>query len=450
MTAGAGVSVPQRRAAGRKAVGKPFYGWYVVVFNMLVLASGTGLVNNSAGQFLKPLTEALGISRAEASLYNSCLTVVMIGLVPQLTKIFRVIRPRMVSSFGVLCIAGGWFSLSFAQNKWHLYLSAALIGVGLSFTGTTMVAMIIGRWFVKSKGKALGLAMLGTALGAMIYNPVCAALIQNYGFRAAYRITAIILLCGMIPYLLGYAFKPEDKGQTALGLAGNATGDSGGPRAATPSREMTGLTWDKARKSGSFKAVCFIAMALNACGIGIYTQMQAYLTDAGYAVVLAASVVSIASLCNGFAKMLFGWLDDKIGTRGNFRLATGVLFGGMLSLLFVREGTAVGYIAAVLFGIGLSCPTIITPMVTMAALGQKDFPAIYSRVAGFFYLGATLGPVVSGLVFDLTGGYRAAILFYMALLSACVLIGTRLLRHKAYEADTAVPAPAPTPAEQRA
>ncbi|HJA08204.1 MAG TPA: MFS transporter [Candidatus Mailhella merdigallinarum] len=428
-------------------MGKAFYGWYMVMFNLLVLASGTGLVNNSAGQFLKPLTEALGIARSEASLYNSCLTVVMILLVPQLTKLFKAARPRVWSTLGVFCVAGGWFCLSFAQNKWHLYLCAAVIGVGLSFTGTTMVAMITGKWFVKNKGKALGIAMLGTAMGAMIYNPVCAALIQSFGFRAAYRITAGILLCGMAPYLLGYAFKPEDKGQVALGLAERAPD---GECIGVGTCEMSGLTWDEAKKTGSFLAVCFIAMALNACGIGIYTQMQAYLTDVGYAVVLAASVVSIASLCNGFAKMLFGWLDDKIGTRGNFCVATGVLFCGMLTLLFVREGIVMCYIAAVLFGVGLSCPTIITPMVTMAALGQKDFSAIYSRVASFFYLGATLGPIVSGLVFDLTGGYRAAILFYMALLAVCVLIGTRLLHHKAYETNAESAAPVSARAEQRA
>ena len=89
-------------------------------------------------------------------------------------------------------------------------------------------------------------------------------------------------------------------------------------------------------------------------------------------------------------------------------------------------------------------------MVTMAALGQKDFSAIYSRVASFFYLGATLGPIVSGLVFDLTGGYRAAILFYMALLAVCVLISTRLLHHKAYETNAESAAPVSARAEQRA
>ena len=107
-------------------MGKAFYGWYMVMFNLLVLASGTGLVNNSAGQFLKPLTEALGIARSEASLYNSCLTVVMILLVPQLTKLFKAARPRVWSTLGVFCVAGGWFCLSFAQNKWHLYLGCRL------------------------------------------------------------------------------------------------------------------------------------------------------------------------------------------------------------------------------------------------------------------------------------------------------------------------------------
>ena len=111
-------------------MGKAFYGWYMVMFNLLVLASGTGLVNNSAGQFLKPLTEALGIARSEASLYNSCLTVVMILLVPQLTKLFKAARPRVWSTLGVFCVAGGWFCLSFAQISGTCTCAPPLSGWG--------------------------------------------------------------------------------------------------------------------------------------------------------------------------------------------------------------------------------------------------------------------------------------------------------------------------------
>ena len=89
--------------------------------------------------------------------------------------------------------------------------------------------------------------------------------------------------------------------------------------------------------------------------------------------------------------------------------------------------------AAVLFGFGLACPSIITPMVTMAALGQKDFAAIYSLVASFFFQGSTIGPIISGVVFDYTGSYRSAILFYIALLVISIVIGTNLLRKKAPE-----------------
>ena len=110
-----------------------------------------------------------------------------------------------------------------------------------------------------------------------------------------------------------------------------------------------------------------------------------------------------------------------------------VFLCGLTAMLFVQQGIAVCYVAAVLFGFGLACPSIITPMVTMAALGQKDFAAIYSRVASFFFLGSTIGPIISGVVFDYTGSYRSAILFYIALLVISIVIGTNLLRKKAPE-----------------
>lgn len=413
-----------------------FYGWHVVLINLLALASGTGLVNNSAGQFLKPLTEALRIGRSEASMYNACMTVAMLLLVPQLTRLLKIARPRTLSTLGALCVAGGWFCLSFAQSRWHLYACAAVIGVGLSFTGTSMVAIIVGNWFVRNKGKALGVALLGSALGALIYNPLCAVLIDHYGFRAAYRLTALILLCGMLPYMAGYAFRPRDKGLEPLGLErADAPGENGGPAVRT-AVEADGLTYDQARRTPAFAAICFIAFTLNLCTIGVYTQLQAYLTDVGYAAVLAASLVGLVSLCNGFAKMFFGWLDDKIGTRRNYLVSMGILFGGLICMLAVGRSPMLAYAAAVLFGLGLSCPTIITPMVTMAALGQRDFTGIYSRVGFFTYLGSTCGPVASGLAYDLTGSYASAIILYMGLLGVSTVLGAGLLR--------AVHAPRPT------
>ena len=126
--------------------------------------------------------------------------------------------------------------------------------------------------------------------------------------------------------------------------------------------------------------------------------------------------------------MFFGWLDDKIGTRRNYLAAMGILFCGLACMLALGRGPVLAYVAAVLFGLGLSCPTVITPMVTMAALGQKDFTGIYSRVAFFTYLGATCGPVVSGLVYDLTGSYASAIILYMGLLGVSTVLGAGLLR----------------------
>jgi MFS family permease len=409
---------------------KRFYGWVVVVINMLVLMFGTGLVNNSSGQFLKQLTVALEITRAEANLYSSIMTILMIILIPQVTKIFKVVAPRIVSSVGVFCVAGGWFFISMAQSKWHLYICAAFVGIGLSFCATSMVTMIVGNWFVKNKGKALGLALLGSGIGAFAYNPICAYLIEEFGFRTAYQITAGILLVGMIPYLLLYSFKPADKGQVPLGFdAAAKPAEGAGP---DKKKELPGLMYKEARKTPAFWMVCFIAIALNACTIGVYTQMQAYLTDVGHAAVLAASVISTISICNAFAKMIFGFLNDLFGTKRTYFLAMTVFFIGLVLMLFAQQSIIICFVAGVFFGFGLACPSVITPMVTMAALGQRDFAAIYSRVSSFFFLGSTIGPIFSGFIFDTTGAYTAAIVVYAVFLVISVIIGTVLLRKKTF------------------
>ena len=48
---------------------KIFYGWLLCGASLLMLMGGTGIVINSASQFLKPVTEALGVTRGQFSLY---------------------------------------------------------------------------------------------------------------------------------------------------------------------------------------------------------------------------------------------------------------------------------------------------------------------------------------------------------------------------------------------
>lgn len=406
---------------------KIFYGYYMIAVQMLSLAVGTGLVNNSSGQFFKSLIDALGITRGELNLYKSCMTIAMVITIPQVPKIIKMIKPRTCSTVGILLVCGGWASLGLATSKYHLYISGAIIGIGLSFTATSMVTMILSNWFIKNKGSAIGTTLIGSAIGSLFMNPLCANLILNYGYQNAYKISALICLIGSLPYLLAYVFKPEEKGLKPLGFEEHAVaaGDS-------VEKEIPGETYLEVRGKPKFWAVCFIAIVLNVCTIGIYTQLQLYFTDIGYAVVFAASMVGIVSLFNGFAKLVFGWLNDRIGTRANYMLAMTIFFFGILSMLFVKNQSFI-YVAVVLFGLGMSTPTVITPMVTMAAMGQKDFTGIYARVSAFFFLGSTIGPPLSGFVYDATGSYSAIIIAYAVLLLISTVIGYMMLSKSSYQ-----------------
>lgn len=91
-----------------KKTGKLHYGWILCFTSCLMLTGGAGIVINAANQFLKPVTEAFGISRGQFSLYISCISVTSMIVSPFIGKIFTKFPPKRVTIFGGLLMVACW------------------------------------------------------------------------------------------------------------------------------------------------------------------------------------------------------------------------------------------------------------------------------------------------------------------------------------------------------
>ena len=156
---------------------------------------------------------------------------------------------------------------------------------------------------------------------------------------------------------------------------------------------------------------------------------------ARYSAAAASLYLSSLSLGMTIAKLLFGWLNDKIGVRWNFLAMSLLSLTGIVTLLLSRS-PALTIIGVMLFGVGAASPFVLTPQLTIRLFGGRDFANLYGTINVFQFLGPALGPVISGAIYDRTGSYTAAFMLYACVLAIAIVIGTLLLA-KAARADRA-------------
>lgn len=87
--------------------------------------------------------------------------------------------------------------MSYVDSQLSLYLVSALMGAGTAIAGPIFYAKVVSGWYSKNRGLALGL-VLSAPHAAAVTVPVSQALMDSYGWHAAYRMLAVAAFPGGI------------------------------------------------------------------------------------------------------------------------------------------------------------------------------------------------------------------------------------------------------------
>src|SRR5262245_60365142 len=186
--------------AGQKG-GKVFYGWWIVLMAGVGLSLNYGpIIASTFGVFLKPLSQEFGWSRAGISLAFSLANLMLSGALPLIGRLVDRLGARKVIVPSVLIFGLGVMSFYFlTASLWHFYALYLFMGIVGSGSASVPYSKVISRWFDQKRGLALGLAMAGTALGALIMPPLAQALITTVGWRQAYMLLGLLAIGITIP-----------------------------------------------------------------------------------------------------------------------------------------------------------------------------------------------------------------------------------------------------------
>ncbi|MBW1801366.1 MAG: MFS transporter [Deltaproteobacteria bacterium] len=127
-------------------------------------------------------------------------------------------------------------------------------------------------------------------------------------------------------------------------------------------------------------------------------------------------------------KVLLGGLGDKTGHKMIYVIGFSMMAASVLWLTSARD-TWLLYLFAVVFGLAYGGNGAAQSPLVATLFGLKSHGIILGTVNNGFTVGATVGPIASGFLFDFTGNYRTAFLVIAAVAVAGLTL-TVLLRPK--------------------
>jgi len=179
---------------------KPFYGWIIVVVSFLISFTESGVFQNILSIFMKPMVEEFGWSRASVTGAIAFGSICGGPLSLLIGPIMDKHGPRMVSFWGVFLLSLGLGAMTFVNHLWQLYLFfgvGRMISVGVLSLST---AVSVSNWFVRFRGRAMGIAKIGERLGSALLPMLIQFVILTLGWRLAWgALGAVVFLMSGIP-----------------------------------------------------------------------------------------------------------------------------------------------------------------------------------------------------------------------------------------------------------
>jgi len=368
-------------------------------FLVVAITHGTGF---SFGVFLNPLRQGFGMSVAAVSgAYSVALWAFAFSGIVGGWAVDRY-GPRITIMLGAFVLGSGLFLTSFTHSLWQLYMTFGLIGVGLC-TGYVPTMTTISRSFTTRRGLALGILGAGIGFGPLMMAPLATHLISTGGWRFAYRLVASIALINIPVALLLKGSRVDQHHQNRNSAnTQRGAGREEGPKGTHPLSGLSGVTW--AFKRSVFWLFCLLFFSIGVSVQTVMAHIVAYSQSEGASPMTAAAVLSTVTGASMAGRLAMGIASDSIGRRRALVLCT-FSEGIMILCLVAASAPSSFFLFGFLFGFFYGGHAPQLPALIGETLGFESMGAILGVVNLFWGIGSTIGPFVTGYLFDMTGSY---------------------------------------------
>jgi MFS transporter, OFA family, oxalate/formate antiporter len=365
--------------------------------------------------FLQPLEALLGLSRAHLALVFALSSAGFgagMNLAPSLYGLAS--TPRLV----LACAAVSALGIALAATAGGLVQLAigygALFGVG-GGAGYILVQQTVNLAVTGRQGLVNGYLVSLYPAGAMIAAPVFGWAVRDFGVRATLGgLAAVLAVSGLIS-----AWLVARAGVSLAAVAASGAVEMG----------------EAERRRAVFWRLWLVFFLAASAGLMVLSQAAGVITAYGGSAALAVYGTTFITGSIAVARIGGGWMVDWLATGTVAAGAHAVALAGNL-VLTLWPGPGVSVLALVLVGVGYG----LISGLTAGAVAIYWRRSLYGRVAGRLYIAWCVAafalPITAGRLFDLTQGYRVAVLIAAGANVLGILVALGLPRQVRQERGT--------------
>jgi len=381
---------------------KIFYGWRMVGAACGIQFLLGALLLQTFGLYIAVLSEEMGWSKTTLSGAAALQSAESAIIGPLLGWLMDRWGPQSIIRWGIVILSAGLFLLSQVDSVITFYLSAILMAIGASLSGYFPLSVAIVHWFQKHRGRALSFMSLGLAMGGLVV-PAMAWSMHHWGWRVTAAASGILALVVGLPLARMIRRRPEDHGEFVDGIRP----EDGAPESVV--LNASGQQEFSLREALHTQAFWLLAighglalMVVTSVNVHAISHMKEGL---GYTVAAAGWVIMMMTFSQLVGVLLGAVIGDRFEKR---KVAALCMLSHSVGLLFLTySGFIQGLVAFAMFhGLAWGLRGPFMQAIRADYFGRSAIGAIMGISAAIIAVGQMAGPMVAGLLADLTGDYR--------------------------------------------
>ena len=366
--------------------------------------------NYTQGFFVGPVTAEFGWTPAQ--FFLSYTVLMCLGLItgPVIGSLAAKYGIRVLGIIGLVGHALAYVLISLNNGSLTLwYLSFALLAILSAGSLPIIWTTVLNSWFKEDRGKAIGITMAGTGLGAFLFPPLVEYMISNHGWRFAYQSVAVGAAVLALPFV--FAFFKEKPVPVKSDLASKDSNDS-----------TWGLTRREAMGTYRFWVLGLVLFVSAVVIVGLLSNFERIMTQEGIERATIAKIASVMGLTIILGRLLVGFLVDKFwapGVAASFFVLPTI---AIIVLLNVDVTVGMGFLIAILIGLAAGAELDLLAFLTSKYFGPANYPTVFGAIFAFFAVGAGIAPPVYGAAAQAAGGYSTVLQVSVGLLVLCIAL----------------------------
>jgi OFA family oxalate/formate antiporter-like MFS transporter len=396
-----------------------YYGWVVLACLCCAGFARQGPAVATLSIFVEPLTREFGWSRTALSGAVSLGGLLAALVSPLIGPVLDRHGSRLVLCLAVLVNGVALLLLSLTPSLLIFYLLFCVARMNWAGPFELGIYGALNNWFLARRTAAASVLNLAQMLGLVAMPLIAQFAILHDGWRSGWIALAVtVVVVGFLPVWLFVVRRPED-----MGLEPDRAVPTAQQGAAAPEPRFSR---QQAIRTPAFWLLMLYTVMVYPVQAGVSLHQAPHLVQRGIDATTAALTVSSFSLLSVVATIGCGFLPRRWPIRFPLALAGAMLAAGTWLMPGINSATE-GFLAAGLFGLGIGGMLTLVPVAWADYFGRANYGAIRGLALSMQVLAQATGPLLSGVLYDLTGAYDVSLHTFTALavISVAVALAAR-------------------------